>query len=477
LQTEAHKLQKRPHILISVCGAGAQLTWLYAWAAFLLFSFFQRTYPLPETIGAFCLAALLTRFHRRRRWRVIQVAGVHLAGLAGAALWIVHVFYYPRLPWWPADWLTDFFNRPMSQPDGFLLVFVLGYTILFWVAGVRLALQAKSYTYACSRFDRGMSAFFGLFLVKLVLRIQMGVQFHDTMAFWLMFPFFIFSLTEIGLTRNQGSVQQKGYLAGYYVLGVLASFSTAALILGAAVFMLFLPYLKMASVAGYDLMQSSARPLAPILIALIKFLFGHARIGPEETGLSPSAGAAGIPDPGPPDSWLLLVQKILAWGGGAILLAMGVAAAGLGLWLTLRWLFRKPAGAAENSDPWDLLSWWGRLKAWLNVGREWLLRTRNRKRAFEFYAALLRWGRFSGLPQACHETPLEYGARLADRFPKLKTEILLIVDMLHWEVYGECSLSSGQIERVRQAWKKLHSPSKWPFRIKSNFDGSRTAAR
>jgi hypothetical protein len=462
-------LQKKSSILIFICGAGAQLTWLYAWASFLLFSFFHRIYPLPETLGTFCLAALLTSFHRRRRWRAIQITGVHLAGLAGAALWIVHAFYYPREPWWPASWLTNFFNRPRSQPDGFLLVFVLGYTTLFWVAGVRFALQAKSYTCACSRFDRGMSAFFGLFLIKLILHIQMGVQFHDTMAFWLMFPFFIFSLTEIGLTRNQGSVQQKGYLAGYYAFGVLASFSMGALILGTAVFLFFLPYLKTASLVGYDLMQSAAGPLTPILIAVIKFIFGHANFGPQNPGLSSATGAAGNLDPVEPSALMLFMQKVLMWGGGLLLLALGVAAACLALWYLIRWLFKKPAGGGESGDQWGLLSWWGRLKAWLYVWREWILRTRTRQRAFQFYAALLRWGRFSGLPQASHETPLEYGARLANRFPKLKTEILLIVDMLHWEVYGECSLSIRQIARVRQAWKKLHSPLRWPFRIKSNF--------
>ena len=462
-------MYNKPNISIFICGAGAQLTWLYAWASFLLFSFFERIYPLPETLGAFCLAALLTLFHRRRRWRVIQIAGVHLAGLSGAALWIVHVFYYSLEPWWPGDWLGDFFNRPRSQLDSFLLVFVLGYTMLFWTSGVRFALQAKTYVHACSRFDRGVSAFFCLFLIKLILHTQMGVQFHDVSAFWLMFPFFIFSLAELGLTRNQGSVQQKDYLAGYYVLGVLASFSAGALILGTAVFMMFLPYLKMASAVGYDLMQSAARPLAPILIAVIKFLFGHAKSGPEAQAFSPSVGAAGSPDPGAPDSWLLLLQKILVWGGGAILLIMGVAAAVLGLWLTLRWLFRKPPGAEETDDLWGILTWWGRLKAWLYICREWMLRTRTRQRAFQFYAALLRLGRYSGLPQASHETPMEYGSRLANRFPKLKTEILLIIEMLHWEVYGECRLSTHQIALTREAWKKLHSPLRWPFRIKSIF--------
>jgi hypothetical protein len=43
--------------------------------------------------------------------------------------------------------------------------------------------------------------------------------------------------------------------------------------------------------------------------------------------------------------------------------------------------------------------------------------------------------------------------------------------MLHWEVYGETALHSQQLKSIRQAWKTLHSPLKWPLRIKSIFGG------
>jgi hypothetical protein len=66
-----------------------------------------------------------------------------------------------------------------------------------------------------------------------------------------------------------------------------------------------------------------------------------------------------------------------------------------------------------------------------------------------------------------NETPKEYGRRLSHQFPQLKAEIALIIEMLHWEVYGENSLHSQQINSIRQAWKKLYSPVKWPIRLKS----------
>ena len=107
-------MQKSSIILLSLCAAGAHLSWLYAWVAFVLFSFFQRLFPLPEAIGIFGLAAFWTRLGRRRRWRVIQVIGLHLVGVILAGLWVVHVFYYRLEPWWSVDWLNDFQSAPGS---------------------------------------------------------------------------------------------------------------------------------------------------------------------------------------------------------------------------------------------------------------------------------------------------------------------------------------------------------------------------
>ncbi|MEJ2165038.1 MAG: hypothetical protein P8X90_05880 [Desulfobacterales bacterium] len=464
-------MNKPPAVFLFVSGSGAELTWLYAWASFVLFSFFQRLYPLPEALGTFILAAFLTLYRRRRSRRMIQIIGLHLIGLVCTGLWVVHVFFYRSASFWNFNWLTDFFNRPRDHFEWFLLIFVLGYTVMFWASGVRFALQERSYFYACTRFDRGVAAFFCLFLIKLLLHAQMGVQIQYSITVWLIFPFFIFSLTEIGLTRNQGHDLQKAYLSGYHAVGVFAGFSIGALILGAAVFLLFLPYLKSASMVGYHLIKSAAAPLAPILIAVIKFIFGHANFAPQDSGLSPSAGSAGQPPAETPGAWMLLIQKILLWGGGLLLLVLGIAVGCLTLWYLMRWLFIKRCGADEKREQVNLLRWWIRLKTLLLACYEWLLRTGTKRSALDFFAALRRWGRYSGIPQAFNETPMEYGVRLASRFPQLKSDILLIIEMLQWEVYGESTLSSKQILSIQKAWQTLHSPLRWPFRFKSIFSG------
>ena len=60
--------------------------------------------------------------------------------------------------------------------------------------------------------------------------------------------------------------------------------------------------------------------------------------------------------------------------------------------------------------------------------------------ASQVYAKLLNWGRRSGLPHLLAETPMEYGCRLRQRFPSMRSEIGMIIDAFNHEVYGEIVL-------------------------------------
>jgi hypothetical protein len=280
----------------------------------------------------------------------------------------------------------------------------------------------------------------------------------------MIFPFFIFSLMEIGLARSQGNGQHKAYLSGYYAVGVLASFTIGALIIGSAVVMFFLPYLKMASVVGYDQMQKAVGPLGPIVSAVIRFIFGHADW---DSAISDFTSPLGTAEPVVTGPWRLMLQKIMMWGGWILLITIGTVIAGVVLWYAYRWLFLKRVGDEQTGDPWSLLIWWKQIMTFLITCGLWLFSAKAKRTALQFYAALGRWGRYSGFKQEPNETPREYGRRLSHQFPQLKTEIMLIIEMLHWEVYGQTDLNPRQIGNIRQSWKKLHSPAKWLMRIKS----------
>jgi uncharacterized protein DUF4129 len=455
--------------LLFIAGAGAELTWLYAWACFLLVNCFNRLYPLPETIGTFFLAAFLTRFPRGRGWRVIQIIGLQLIGFICCALWVVHAFYYQTAPFWSRIWLMEFFRLSRGHLEWFLLFFVFGYTVTFWITGVRFVLRKRSYDLACSRFDRGVAAFFLLFLIKLIINTQMAVAFKDSMTLVYIFPFFLFGLTEIGLARDQGNGHKKYYLTGYRAIGVFPGFALSILILGAGLFFLFLPYLTAASTVGYALIKSAARPLAPFLIALIRFFFGYAKNGPAaDPVLSSTSNGLGDAMVGETSGWLLWLEKFFIWVGARLLLLLGAIGVCIGIWYGIRWLFSKRAVDADVRIQWRL-SILCRLRAFLYAIYGWLVHKKRERKAGRYYAALLRWGRLSGLPHEPSETPMEYGFRLADHFPKLRPEIWVIIEMFQCEIYGERPLSRQEFVTIQYAWQKLRTPLLWPFRFKSFF--------
>ena len=216
--------------------------------------------------------------------------------------------------------------------------------------------------------------------------------------------------------------------------------------------------------AAYDLLQDAAGPLGPWVTAAVRFIFGYARWDSAAGDLQLQSAAAEPVESGP---WMLLVQKVLMWGGGTLMIATGIVVACVVVWYTVRWLFLKRAGEGPVGEPWSLRAWWQRIKMFIYACCCWLLRSSTKRSALQFYIALLRWGRYNGFAQELNETPLEYAGRLSHRYPHLKAEIMLIIEMFQREIYGETSLNTKQIIRTRQAWKKLHSPANWPMRIKS----------
>ncbi len=94
------------------------------------------------------------------------------------------------------------------------------------------------------------------------------------------------------------------------------------------------------------------------------------------------------------------------------------------------------------------------------------MKLRGYNKAGEFYRMLLLWGRRSGIAGLINETPLEYGARLKYNFPRLNSEIGLIVSSFNSEVYGGVNLSREIITNTRSAWHRVRSPRNWPARLR-----------
>lgn len=451
---------------------GMELTWLYAGASFTMTSIIHRPFPLFEAVGTFGLAAVLTFVARGRGWRVISIVGLQVFGFILAALRTIYVFNSCSQPFLSKSWLIEWFRTPKDPLEWFALSLVLFWVIVFWVRGVSLTRRSPAYLTICSRFDLGVAVLFFLLLIKLLALAKGGVNLHDPITERSLLAFFVFSLLAIGLARNQSNAQ-KGYVTGYGGVGVLLSFTAVVVLFGAGLVLLFLPYLTAAAEMGYGIIKSAAKPLGPIVISVLRFLFMHKRIRPENpSGPTGTAGNEKELLPVGESGWLSgFLEQILIWGllGLAGLLALILF--GLGAWYLFKWLSSKTTVSETRASQWGLISLWvARLRAVLfSCWDKILRRVQGCRGVVQVYASLLHWGRHSGLPHFLNETPREYGLRLKYRFPAVNREISLIIEAFNQEVYGEMALSKQRWAMTRLAWRRLRSPLYWPSRLKSRF--------
>jgi len=456
--------------LVLLASGGMELTWFYAWATFIMTSILHRPFPLPEAIGTFVLATLLTVVVRGRGWRVILILGLQMFGFLLAASRIVHVFFYDSHPFFDQWWLLTCFRQPKDPLGWCILVIILFFALLFWVGGVTFARRSSEYLTVCTRFDLGVAAFFCLVLVKFLLLVKGGIDIQDSTPELLLFPFFLFSLLAISMARNQSSAH-RDFLSGYKGIGIILTFAVVVLIFGAGLVLLFLPYLSAAAQMGYGVLKTAAAPLGPILIRIVRFLYMHNRSRPETASSSPGSDQTGFVSSTESSWWTELFEKIFSWSFLGLGVLIGLIVCGLGIWYLFRWLFSRTTRSETKHIQWNLiLVWasqlltslhlcWGTIVHWATGYRS----------AVQIYSALLNWGRHSGLPHFISETPTEYGVRLGHQFPTLTKEMGLITETFNKEVYGETVPDEEQFGMAKLAWQRLRNPIHWPSRFKSWF--------
>ena len=463
-------------ILLLLSAGAIELIWLYACAIFIIIPLLNRPFPLPEALGTFALAALLTLVVRGRGWRVIMILGLHLSGLLLAASKVVHVLFYGGQPLWAQWWLVLTFRQSKGPMEWIALIAVLFLVALFWVGGVALGRRSGDYLTISARFDVGVAAFFCLLMVKFLVLLKGGPDLWGAIPELLLFPFFLFGLMAIAMARNRSSAR-KDFLSGYHAIGIIVSSTVVVLAFGTGLVLLFLPYLSAAADMGYGLLKSAAVPLGSLFVSIIQFLFGHNRVRMETSfsisgrtdGASPSAVEHGW--------WGEMIEKILTWG----VVGLGIAIAALCflvvLWFLVRWLLSRTDRNEETDVQWRSISrWLTEIWSALRIfGDKIIALARGCRNAVDLYQRLLRWGRQSGIPRHHSETPREYGLRLSGRFPELGREIETIAEAFNREVYGGRILDARQFQKAATAWSRMRSPQHWPSRCKSLFLGGQRA--
>ena len=466
-------MEDRKGILWYLVNGAVELSWFLGWAMFCSLTIMDRPFPFFQTIAAFALAAGLTHLATGRGWLMINVLGLEILGFIGAALLLIHGIYYDSYPLTDRGWLDLFLQGPRNVSEGLTLSLNLILIMVLWVLGVALARRPRGYASACNRFDLGLAAFFALFIIKLVALSKGAPITGDSLSLLFIFPFFLFGLLSVAMSRTGGAAS-KAFLSGYGAIGMIVSFMAAVLLATGGLLLFFLPGLTAAAQVGSRALAAAGRPLAPVVVAFLRFIFGP-RNGPtiEAGTVSPRLGDLDRLVPQTSNWWMDLLNRILNWGLWGLLTLLLLTALVVIFFFAVRWLLSRTAGGdrqTKRSFPLWLAEWFEALKALgVRAWRKIMCGLRGYPKAAGLYGALLGWAGRSGVLHDCGETPLEFEARLDACFPAFRPQIRRIIGAYNREVYGETDLGDGPLAEVNSDWRFLRSPMRWPFRLKSRF--------
>ncbi len=457
------------HALLLLMRAGMEIAWRYAWSGFLSLAILQRPFPLPVALGAFAAAAFGTRLPRNRNWRRFQGMLLHIAGFTVAAFLFLHHLFFRDLPVFDGDWITQLISLLKVPPQWFILLPMVFCLLLFWMGGRAVEIIPRTYLPVCLQFDKGLGAFFLLFLIKFLIHVKGGPALKDPASGYLVIAFLLFSLFSIGLARHREDAA-KSFLAGYHGIGVVLGFITMVVFCGAALILLAFPYLaQMADVAN-DVLKAAAAPLGPIIVAILRFIFAPRRLRIESGGAGTAGPDANMAHPALPGGENTLLQ-VIGWCLVGLLALAAIGVCGYLLYWLVRWLLNRAPSDSADLQPSDRLSNW---LFWLaavfrSLRRRVLFLLGKVDSAAAVYAGILRWGQRSGLRPVASETPGEYGSRLMQKFPQLREEIEVIIEAFNREAYGDIATEAHLLIRVATALRRMQSPRHWPSRMQRWF--------
>jgi hypothetical protein len=424
--------------------AGMEYSWLAGLTAMILIHSRGYTLPLYESLLIFGLAVVLTYISRSRGWLVIQVLLLQIMGIA-FVLFISLQNYYNNSPQEPEEW--------------FYLIVVIISILILWSGGVSLARRSYNYNLVSERFDKGIGILaFVIFTEEVAIKESSGI------LFWLAL-YFIFSILAIGIARGAGE-GKKEYISGYGKIGLIIGFVLIATLVVITIFLSGFPYLTGVADAGYGVIKSISRPFLPLLIRILRALYGRGVAVNSDSYSSPDIGEAIATET--KSNWFLsLLEKIAGPLLIVILIIMGVV---LGFFL-LRYLIHLLFSRTDRKHSGlNLKDYLYRLYSTIRKILAGLITRDNRNIVIKIYHKLCRWGRIGGLGKLPTETANEYSRRLRDKFPFLSREIEIIIDLFNRDIYSRKPVTSEEITRAEISWKKISSPGNWIYLIKLNFN-------
>jgi hypothetical protein len=454
-----------------------ELSWFLGWAMFCSLVILHRPFPFFETVIAFSLACGVTRISMGKGWRMVTVLGFVSLGLMAATALLIHGIYCSASLLWDSGWPAAFLNQSRTALEWIILALNLFLIVILLKGGVSLARRPTGYGVTCNRFDVGLTAFFALFVIKLIALTKGEAMTEDSLSLLFVFPFFLFGLLAIGMTHMQGAAS-KVFLPGYRRIGIIASFVAAVLLGTGGLLLFFLPGLTAAAQTGYRALTVIGRPLGSVLVAILKFIFAPRSHRTAVAAAEPSSPFAEW-DKIAPDAhgwWMELLEKVLGWGMLGLISMLLLVIVSIALFYALKWLLSRTGKSESRTKPvsvWFSAGW----ALLIGICRMILRGAKEFQKAAELYDALLKWAGRSGLAHDPRETPLEFGARLNAHFPLFEPQIRLIVEAFNREVYGETILEGVPLAASKSAWQFLCSPLHWPTRLKCWFSGPSSSGK
>jgi len=357
-----------------------------------------------------------------------------------------------------------FIARPYS---GHAFWFNASFAAFFFFRGVALGNKGVSHSLTLTRYDTGI----GVFVFIYFLRIYLGEA--DPGALRVVGAYFLFSILAMASSRLLE--KDKLFTGSSPAISHVIPFITVFFLAGSAIVLLY-PFLTQAAGNMYAFLSDNSGPILALLAAIIRFIFGYGhRISPAVSQSLNTGNDEAIPiSSAEPGIFFKIVMGALVVIALAAFIVLTV--------IIVRALYRYLTGKKSGGGSLGLfagirmfcLFLWGRLKTALGMPRRIIALLIARRRplagaAQEAFRRLCAWGRISGLPRKKSETPAEYVSRLASRFPSLEETLILFSRGVEEELYGGRLLAAADIDRLKEALKRLANPALIPGRLAAHF--------
>lgn len=435
--------------------AGVEGLWVIAAAGFVVYVTVGRPFPLLSGVVTFLAAAALTRALWGRGLRRIAVLIIHLSAFS-ACLFLGLGGFMPHRDLIPAD--GDWMSWGWTTQTAFWLG-------ILWVKGAAFSRHPGTRDRICSQFDQGVAWFGLMLLVSFLVEVKGGLPASWGGVLPLFFLFFVLGIAAMGLS---GPSEQEGAKAGG-APGALWFLAFAVLVagVGTGAILFFMPLLMHGAEMGAEALKTTTSPIGPVLLAILRFLFGRRRMSVQDEAPPETAGTASPFEGG--GALGTGLESALGWVLAVVLgLLLAIMLVIVLLYAVKSLLSRTRPEYARTLRLFVILElfirWLGRMRGMSPVRKLRALRDPDPVRLFSRLSA---WGACSGSPRNSTDTPMEYGVRLGARFKDLSGDIMLLVDLVNRELYADLRPGPAHRREGLEAWRRLRSPRNWYPRLRA----------